>query len=180
MYTAATIDESAEREAIALSRFCILTDAPEPEDPRIELARQIETAMRLGIKPKPSPRYPRQKFIRAWVQICEAIEQGKPLPKRAVQLPLTIDDRTRRLAKRVKRVDAFNGLVTQPGKRSLSMAEASQLAGWSKRALQRAALKGKLPAKKAFIRKAHSVPGRGEYIVTIASLRQFLATRVAA
>lgn len=180
MYTAATIDAQAEREALALARFSILTEAPEQTDPRIELARQIETAMRLGIKPRPHPRYPRQKFIRAWVQICEAIEQGKPLPKRAVQLPLTIDDRTRRLVKREKRVDAFNGLATQPSKRSLSIGEASQLAGWSKRALQRAAYQGKLSAQKAFIPRQKNMPCRGEYIVTISSLRQFLATRLAA
>ena len=162
MYRATNIDESAEREAMALSRFCTLTDAPAPTDPRVELARQIETAMYLGIKPRPHPRYPRQKFIRWWESFCEAIERGQPIQRRATELPLTLDDRNRRQAKRRKRVDAFTRLAAQPANQTLSMSEAAQLAGYSKRVLQRAAQQGKLTARKAFIPRARNMPGRGE------------------
>lgn len=180
MYSASTIDESAEREALALSRFCTLTEAPEPTDPRIELARQIETAMYLGIKPRPHPRYPRQKFIRTWVQICEAIEKGQPVPKRAVELPLTIDDRNRRAAKREKRQAKLQAISRLSPCKAITLSEASNLTAISLRRLQRLAQLGRIPARKRFVATRKNMPGRGQFVTTVGDVRRYLATRCTA
>lgn|GEM_PF-6669264 len=172
------LDDAAEREAKALARFAIIADAPTISDRRIELGRQIELAKRLGIKPTPHPRYPRLKVTRRWEQICRAVQSRQPI--RPTDFPLTVFDRERRAAKRANRLEAMKRLLALSDNRSLTMDEAAQLAGYSKRVLQRAAQQGKLAAHKAFIRREKNMPGRGEYQLTIADLRQFLTSRTAA
>jgi len=174
-----SLDDAAEREAIALARFAIIADVPTEPDRRIELGRQMELAKRLGIKPCPHPRYPRLKVIRRWEKICRAVQLRQPI-RRPTELPLTVFDRERRAAKRANRLEAMKRLLALSENRSLSMSEAAQLAGYSKRVLQRAAQQGKLEARKAFIRREKNMPGRGEYQLTIADLRQFLTSRTAA
>jgi len=180
MYTAASIDASAEREALALSRFYIITESPTPIDPRVELARQIETAMYLGIKPRPTPRYPRQKFIKWWESLCEAIERGQPVPKRSIELPLTLDDRNRRQAKRRKRVAKLQAISRLSPRKPITLAEASNLTAISLRRLQRLAQLGRIPAKKRFVPTRKNMPGRGQFMTTVGDVRRYLATRCAA
>jgi hypothetical protein len=175
MYAVDQFDAAAEREAIAVSRLCAMTDTDVPQDRRVVLGRMVSIAKELGIKPARKPRYPRAKVTQWWEGVCASLKAGT-IPKLDRELPLTSIDRER-LARRRKMLGECRALSAISDRTYLTIPEAAKLSGLAARTLQRHCQEGRLKCERRFNRHASGTPGKGTLYVQAGSIRQYLSRR---